>query len=75
MNITQIFCDADDFCQTVIPQWKKTLLPEAQTGTPIRMRSICDSETLPWWCVFTCMKAKGLAFIDSTPVTNPLRVT
>ena len=23
MNVTQIFCDADDFCQRFIPDWKK----------------------------------------------------
>jgi hypothetical protein len=26
MNVTQIFCDADDFCQGFIPNWEKTQL-------------------------------------------------
>ena len=32
MNVTQIFCDADDFCQGYIPDWEKTQLePDEKT--------------------------------------------
>ena len=54
MNVTQIFCDADDFCQRFIPDWKKARLEgEEKTPTRVRERSICESETLRWWFVIT----------------------
>jgi hypothetical protein len=31
MNVTQIFCDADDFCQEFIPNWRKTLVEDGET--------------------------------------------
>ena len=47
MNVTQIFCDADDFCQGFIPSWEKTRLEsEENTRTRIRMRSVCESEII-----------------------------
>jgi hypothetical protein len=47
MNVTQIFCDADDFCQGFIPDWEKTLLePEEKTITRTRARSVCESEII-----------------------------
>jgi hypothetical protein len=26
MNVTQLFCDADDFCQGFIPDWEQSQL-------------------------------------------------
>jgi Transposase DDE domain len=47
MNVTQIFCDADDFCQGFIPDWEKTRLePEEKTITRTRARSVCESEII-----------------------------
>jgi Transposase DDE domain len=46
MNVTQIFCDADDFCQEFIPTWQKTLLEDGKTKTRIRERSVCESEII-----------------------------
>ncbi len=51
MNVTQIFCDADDFCQEFIPNWEKTRLEEEKKGdektkTRIRARSVCESEII-----------------------------
>ena len=28
MNVTEIYCDVDDFCQVFLPAWQCTLLPE-----------------------------------------------
>jgi len=45
MNVTQIFCDADDFCQRFIPDWEQRQLePDEQTKTRARARSVCESE-------------------------------
>ncbi len=46
MNVTQIFCDADDFCQEFIPNWQKTLLEDGETKMRIRERSVCESEII-----------------------------
>ncbi len=47
MNVTQIFCDADDFCQIFLPDWKKARLEgEEKTLTRVRARSICESEII-----------------------------
>ena len=47
MNVTQIFCDADDFCQRFIPDWKKAQLEgEEKTATRARARSVCESEII-----------------------------
>jgi hypothetical protein len=51
MNVTQIFCDADDFCQSFIPNWNKTQLEERKHGdektkTRVRVRSVCESEIM-----------------------------
>ena len=51
MNVIQIFCDADDFCQKFIPNWKKTQLEEKkevdeQTLTRVRARLVCESEIM-----------------------------
>ena len=47
MNVTQIFCDADDFCQRFIPDWKKARLEgEEKSPTRVRARSICESEII-----------------------------
>ena len=47
MNITQIFCDADEFCQAFIPDWEKTQLePDEKTKTRARARSVCESEII-----------------------------
>ena len=47
MNVTQIFCDADDFCQGFISDWEKTQLePEEKTKTRARARSVCASEII-----------------------------
>jgi hypothetical protein len=44
MNVTQIFCDADGFCQGFIPSWEKTRLEsEENTRTRIRTRSVCET--------------------------------
>jgi hypothetical protein len=45
MNVTQIFCDADDFCQKFIPSWEKSRL-ESREKTRIRARSVCESEII-----------------------------
>ncbi|MGH8559672.1 MAG: hypothetical protein ACRESZ_19920 [Methylococcales bacterium] len=51
MSVTQIFCDADDFCQKFIPDWKKTPLEKAEEGdepkkTRVGARSVCESEII-----------------------------
>ena len=47
MNVTQIFCDADDFCQRFIPDWKKARLEgEEKTPTRARARPVCGSEII-----------------------------
>ena len=47
MNVTQIFCDADDFCQGFIPNWEKTQLEaEEKAKTRTRARSVCESEII-----------------------------
>jgi transposase len=30
MNLTQLFCDVDDFCQTFVPAWQKSLLSQGE---------------------------------------------
>lgn len=56
MNVIQIFCDADDFCQEFIPNWQKTLLNEGETKTRVRARSVCESEII---AVIVCFHASG----------------
>lgn len=56
MNVTQIFCDADDFCQEFIPNWKKTLLDEGATKTRTRERSVCEGEII---AVIVCFHISG----------------
>ena len=47
MNVTQIFCDADDFCQGFIPDWEQRQLePDEKTKTRARARSVCESEII-----------------------------
>ena len=47
MNVTQIFCDADDFCQGFIPNWENTRLEsEEKIRTRTRTRSVCESEII-----------------------------
>ena len=47
MNITQLFCDVDDFCQGFIPDSEKTQLePDEKTKTRARERSVCESEII-----------------------------
>jgi hypothetical protein len=47
MNVTQIFCDADDFCQGFIPNWEQRQLePDEKTKTRTRARSVCESEII-----------------------------
>jgi len=52
MNVTQIFCDADDFCQEFLPNWEKTLLEGRKerrgekTKTRARAGSVCESEIM-----------------------------
>ena len=51
MNVTQVFCDADDFCQEFIPNWEKTRLEDEKkedkkTKTRVRARSVCESEIM-----------------------------
>ena len=47
MNVTQIFCDVDDFCQGFIPDSEKTQLePDEKTKTRARERSVCESEII-----------------------------
>ena len=31
MNVTEIYCDVDDFCPIFLPAWQCSLLPEKQT--------------------------------------------
>ena len=40
MNITEIYCDVDDFCQVFLPAWQDALLPKK---TPKRQRSFTMS--------------------------------
>ena len=35
MNITEIYCDVDDFCKVFLPAWQHSLLPKK---TPKRRR-------------------------------------
>ncbi|MDD5463442.1 MAG: transposase [Methylococcales bacterium] len=30
MNLTQLFCDLDDFCQAFVPAWQKSLLSQGE---------------------------------------------
>ena len=47
MNVTQIFCDVDDFCQGFIPDWEKTQLEsEEKAKTRTRAPSFCESEII-----------------------------
>ncbi len=47
MNVTQIFCDADDFCQEFIPVWEKIQLEsDKETKLRVRARSVCESEII-----------------------------
>lgn len=47
MNVTQIFCDADDFYQGFIANCDKTRLEvEGKTKTRIRAHSVCESEII-----------------------------
>ena len=47
MNVTRIFCDANNFCQRFIPDWKKAQLEgEEKTPTRVSPRSICESEII-----------------------------
>ena len=47
MNVTQIFCDADDFCKGFIPSWEKTREQESGRVQFVRVKS------LRWWFVIT----------------------
>ena len=40
MNVTEIYCDVDDFCILFLPSWEKSLLPEEK---PKRKRSFVMS--------------------------------
>lgn len=47
MNVTQLFCDADDFCQGFIPNWQETRPePEEKAKTRVRAHSVCESEII-----------------------------
>lgn len=40
MNITEIYCNVDDFCQVCLPAWQNVQLPKK---TPKRQRSFTMS--------------------------------
>jgi len=40
MNVTEIYCDVDDFCILFLPSWEKSLLPEEK---PKRKRTFIMS--------------------------------
>lgn len=44
-NLTQLFCDVDDFCKDFIPTWEKTLLENGKKRRP-KNRSMSDSEII-----------------------------
>ena len=56
MNVTQIFCDADDFCQKFVPNWQKTLLEDGEIKKRIRERSVCEGEII---AVIVCFHISG----------------
>lgn len=45
MNLTQLFCDADDFCQRFVPEWEKTQLENGSVKRQ-RKRSLSPSEII-----------------------------
>lgn len=45
MNLTQLFCDADDFCQRFVPEWEKTQLENGRVKRQ-RKRSLSPSEII-----------------------------
>jgi len=35
MNITELYCDVDDFCPIFLSVWQNSLLPSPKTSTSI----------------------------------------
>lgn len=46
LDLTHLFCNIDDFCQTFIPKWESTLLENGQKKCN-RKRSVTHSEMMP----------------------------
>lgn len=45
MTLTQLYCDADDFCRAFIPEWEKTQLQEHERKR-LRTRCLSSSEII-----------------------------
>ncbi|MDI1231851.1 MAG: IS982 family transposase [Methylobacter sp.] len=46
MILTRLFCDVDDFCQTFIPEWEKTLIETGERKRKKQQRCISCSEII-----------------------------
>ena len=52
MNVTQIFCDADDFCQEFIPDWEQRQLePDEKRKQEPGLVQFVRVKSLRWWFV------------------------
>jgi len=70
MNVTQIFCDADDFCQGFIPDWEQRQLePDEKTKTRARARSVCESEIIT---LVVCYHKTGCTKSGATYFVTPM---
>ncbi len=49
MNLTQLFCDMDYFCQYFIPEWQKQLISNKETKRTHRMSY---SEIITIWVFY-----------------------
>ena len=51
MNLTQLFCDVDDFCQTFVPAWEKSLLRQGEKKRN-RPHLMSMSEMITIWVAY-----------------------
>lgn len=51
MNLTQLFCDIDDFCQDFIPKWQKQLISDNKTKRN-RTHRMSYSEIITIWIFY-----------------------
>jgi len=51
MNLTQLFCDVDDFCQYFMPEWRKQLVSSEETKRN-RTHRMSYSEIITIWIFY-----------------------
>ncbi len=52
MNLTQLFCDIDDFCQDFIPEWQQRLISDEKAIKRKRSHRMSYSEIITIWIFY-----------------------